>query len=204
MALANYTDLLAAVANWLDRADLTSRIPEFITLAEAKFNRNLRTMQMETVSSGLEMTTGDGSYDFPANSLAITKFKISADTNYELDQVSKELLVRKFPSSAQGLPLAFAIDGNQLLVRPLPDSDYTYELSYYEKVPDLESNSTNWLMTLYPDAYLYGALMEAAPYLKDRDEIPLWDVKLNRVLEEITSADRKDRWSGGSLYVRRV
>lgn len=204
MALANYTDLLAAVANWLDRADLTSRIPEFITLAEAKFNRNLRTMQMETVSSGLAMTTGDGSYDFPANSLAITKFKISADTNYELDQVSKELLVRKFPSSAQGLPLAFAIDGNQLLVRPLPDSDYTYELSYYEKVPDLESNSTNWLMTLYPDAYLYGALMEAAPYLKDRDEIPLWDVKLNRVLEEITSADRKDRWSGGSLYVRRV
>ena len=204
MALANYSDLTTAVANWLDRTDLSARIPEFISLAEAKFNRNLRTMQMETVSSGLTLTAGTGAYDFPDNTLAITKFKVTADSVYELDQVSKELLVRKFPNNAQGLPLAFAIDGNQMVIRPLPDSDYYYELSYYEKVSDLQTNSTNWLMTLYPDAYLYGALMEAAPYLKDQAEIPLWDIKLNRVLEEIMSADRKDRWSGGSLFVRRV
>lgn len=204
MALANYTDLTAAVANWLDRTDLTSRIPEFISLAEAKFNRLLRTRQMETISSGLTMTAADDTYDYPTDSLAITKFRLIADQITELDQMSKELLVRKFPDNTKGLPKAYAVDGNQFIVRPQPDSAYSYELSYYEKIPDLQTNSTNWLMTLYPDAYLYGALLEAAPYLKDRDEIAIWDVKFNRVIDEIRSADTKDRWAGGSLQMRTV
>ena len=204
MALANYSDLVDAVANWVDRTNLTARIPEFITLAEAKFNRNLRTKEMESVSSGLTMTAGTDTYAFPTGALAITKFRLIASQIYELDQLSKELLVRKFPNNASGLPKAFAIDGNQLLVRTTPDSDYSYELSYYSSIPDLQTNSTNWLMTRYPDAYLYGALMEVAPYLKDREEIVIWDAKLSRALDEIRSADIKDRWSGGSLQMRIV
>ena len=204
MALDNYTDLTTAVANWLDRTDLTSRIPEFIQLAEAKFNRNLRTKEMESNSSGLTMTAQDSTYDFPTGALMITKFKLTSDEVYELDQLSKELLVRKFPHNTAARPKAFAVDGNQLIVAPQPDSDYSYELSYYSAIPSLEDNSTNWMMTRYPDAYLYGALLEAAPYLKDRDEIAVWQIKFDVVMEEIKSADKRDRWDGGSLSVRTI
>ena len=46
MAISTKAELHTAVANWLNRSDLTSRIPEFIALAEASFNRNLRTREM--------------------------------------------------------------------------------------------------------------------------------------------------------------
>ena len=48
MAISNYTELKTAVANWLDRDDLTDRIPEFIALAESRFNRLLRIRAMES------------------------------------------------------------------------------------------------------------------------------------------------------------
>jgi len=204
MALDNYSDLSTAIANWLDRSDLTSRIPEFVQLAEAKFNRNLRCRQMETISSGLTMTASDDSYDFPTGALAITKFRIISNEIHELDQMGKELLVRKFPVNTASRPKAFAVDGNQLIVRPQPDSAYSYELSYYEKIPSLEDNSTNWLMTLYPDAYLFGSLMEAAPYLRDDKVISLWNAKFGKVMDEIMTADKRDRWSGGSLRMRAI
>ena len=48
MAINTYSTLQTAVANWLDRNDLTDRVPEFISLAEATFNRVLRLRAMET------------------------------------------------------------------------------------------------------------------------------------------------------------
>ena len=52
MAIGTYDELKTAVANWLDRDDLTDRIPEFISLAEARFNRVLRLRSMETKQTG--------------------------------------------------------------------------------------------------------------------------------------------------------
>ena len=46
MAINTYSTLQTAVANWLDRDDLTDRIPEFVSLAEATFNRTLRLRAM--------------------------------------------------------------------------------------------------------------------------------------------------------------
>ena len=42
MALATYSDLLAAVATWMDRTDLTTIIPDFVVLTEARIARDLR------------------------------------------------------------------------------------------------------------------------------------------------------------------
>lgn len=203
MALANYTDLTGNIAAWLDRTDLTSVIPDFITLAEGKINRRLRTKEMESITSGLTMTAGDNTYDFPTDALSISKFKLISGEVYELDQLSKELLVRKFPHNIAARPKAFTVDGNQLIVAPPPDGDYDYELSYYTGL-DLETDSTNWLMTRYPDAYLYGSLLEAAPYLTDSEKIAVWEIKFAQVMQEIESADKRDRWMGGSLYARAV
>jgi len=53
MAISTFAELKTAAANWLDRSDLTDRIPEFIALAEARFNRILRIRAMETVSTAI-------------------------------------------------------------------------------------------------------------------------------------------------------
>ena len=62
MAIGTYAELQTAVANWLDRDDLTDRIPEFIALAEAKMNRVLRISLMENVSTALLMSGGVRDY----------------------------------------------------------------------------------------------------------------------------------------------
>ena len=52
MALSNYTELKSAIANWLNRSDLTTEIAgDFITLAEADFNAKLRIRQMHSQST---------------------------------------------------------------------------------------------------------------------------------------------------------
>ena len=65
MAIGTYSELQTAVANWLDRDDLTDRIPEFIALAEAKMNRVLRISLMENVSTALTMVSGTRDYSLP-------------------------------------------------------------------------------------------------------------------------------------------
>ena len=46
MALGNYTELQASIADFLNRSDLTLVIPDFITMAEADMNRTLRIKDM--------------------------------------------------------------------------------------------------------------------------------------------------------------
>ena len=65
MAINTYSTLQTAVANWLDRDDLTARIPEFIALAETRINRALRIRAMETVSTAISTASGTREYALP-------------------------------------------------------------------------------------------------------------------------------------------
>ena len=51
MSIANYSDLKTAVANWLNRSDLTSYVSDIVMLGEAKIYRELRIRAMETALS---------------------------------------------------------------------------------------------------------------------------------------------------------
>jgi hypothetical protein len=97
VALTSYAELQTAVGTWLNRSDLTAQIPDFITLAEAKFKRDL------------------------AGGTTITAL----------------------------------------------------------------SGGVNWLFTAHPDVYLYGALMEAAPYLHDDARVPIWKGLLAEAVEGV-------------------
>ena len=52
MALTNYAELKSSIADFLNRDDLTSVIPTFISLAEAQFARDLRHYKMENRATG--------------------------------------------------------------------------------------------------------------------------------------------------------
>ena len=196
MSITTYAELVTALENWLDRTDLSARIPEFISLAEASINRKIRLMQMETTTTGSVSTD---TISFPADCLSVSKVQINASNYYILEQMSKDLLIKKYPYSAQGQPYAFCVNGNSIQIRPIPDSTYTYELSYYQQIPDLATNSTNWLLSLYPDIYLYGSLLQAAPYLRDAEETTIWASFYTAAINEAKIADKTNRWGGGSL-----
>jgi hypothetical protein len=84
--------------------------------------------------------------------------------------------------------------GTEYEVYPAPDDSYTAEVVYYAKITPLsDSNTSNWLLTLSPDIYLYGALMQSAPYLKDDERLVVWASVYQKMVEDMNVSDERSR-----------
>lgn len=94
------------------------------------------------------------------------------------------------------------VGGSELEVTPAPASAATLEMLYYASIPALADNTTNWLMTAAPDAYLYGSLLHAAPYLDDDMRVAVWQAGYSRALSGLQAADERAKYSGGPLKRR--
>jgi hypothetical protein len=201
MALTTYAELKTSVGDWLNRSDLTSAIPDFISLAEAQIERNLRTRQM-IVRSTASLTTEYSAV--PDDFLEAKTFKLdtSPPTPLQFETIdSMDNLSVVYTSS--GKPAYFSVVGNQFRFIPTPDTTYTGELTYYAKLSKLSStNTSNWLLTAAPDIYLYGALMQAAPYLQDDARITVWAALYKNGIEELKLSDDRGSTSGGVLVTR--
>lgn len=168
MALANYSDLTSAVADWMARDDLTDRIPDFIALAEATLNKVMRSPRMVTTAS-LAYTTNAVSAATPTDMIEPQFIVNASDVTNILEQCSVQQLImlRRHRLKTAGTPKYFAIVGQTVQIAPKADTSYTMTIHYYQNIPSLQSNSTNWLMTYHPDLYLYATLMHTMPFLND-------------------------------------
>jgi len=201
MALTTYAELKTSVGDWLNRTDLTTAIPDFISLAEAQIERNLRTRQM-IVRATASITTEYSAV--PADFLEVKSFKLDTNpvTPLGFETIdSMDTLAVTYRSAAK--PIFFTVVGEQFRYLPEPDTAYTGELIYYAKLSKLSTaNTTNFLLTAAPDVYLYGALMQAAPYLQDDARIAVWASMYRAGLEEVTQADDRSSSTGGVLVAR--
>jgi hypothetical protein len=99
-------------------------------------------------------------------------------------------------------PVYFSIVGDQMELAPTPNEDYDVEIVYRARIPALTSgNTTNWLLTLAPDLYLYGALLESAPYTKKDDRVPLWASAVQTVMEQLNSLAHQQSFDSGPSSV---
>ncbi len=208
MALSTYTELKDAVADWLDRSDLTARIPDFIALAEARLNRELRIRPME-VRSILELTAGQKYFALPGGYLQMRNIQLNTNPTTPLEYVTPEMLDRLYGSDATSRPRAYSLIGDEIQLSPIPDSTYTLEVAYYEKFTPLGDGTagtvtTNWLSENAPDVILYGALIEAEPFVKNDERMPLWLNAYKESIDKIQKADNKDRHSGSQMRVRNI
>lgn len=204
MAISTYAELQSAVANWLARDDLTARIPEFITLAEAKFNRVLLHPRME-VRDTLTVNTNLASPEFldlPTDFQTMRSARLSGVTGKPRLQFMTQTQMDDYRYSIDNVedqPVYFSVVGDQIELAPTPNEDYDIEIVYRGNIPALASNSTNWLLTLAPDLYLYGALLEASPYIQNDERIGVWGSAVATVIDQLNShGDRQSFDSGPS------
>ncbi len=200
MAITTATELNTALANWLARTDLTSRIPEFVALAEAKMNRQLRALDQETKSTSFSIT---GEFvNVPTSFLQARSFMTSAGgLRYSLKYLPPEQMEDKYVSG-NAAPRFFCVVGGQFRFTPIPDATYTATLVYYVTIPPLASNSTNWLLTAHPDAYLYGSLLEAEGHLQNDERLPVWKQGYDNAIADIKGSNNRNRWGGPGLQIR--
>jgi len=202
MAIGTFAQLKTAAANWMDRSDLTDRIPEFIVLAEARFNRVLRIRDMETVSTAISTTGGTREYSLPTGFVQMKEFHLTTDPITPLAYITPEMMSRMWAGSTTGKPEVFTIIADNVRFGPSPDAVYTTSMLYYKTFTALsDSNTTSEMLTNNPDVYLYGTLLEAEPFIMNDERVPLWLAAFEKAVGDIQNQDNKDRHSGSQLRV---
>ena len=202
MAIGTFAQLKTAAANWLDRSDLTDRIPEFIVLAEARFNRILRIRDMETVSTAISTAAGTREYSLSTGFVQMKEFHLTTDPLTPLAYITPEMMTRLWAGSSKGKPEVFTIIADNVRLGPNPDAVYTTSMLYYKTFTALsDSATTNDMLTNNPDVYLYGTLLEAEPFIMNDQRVQLWGMAFEKAIGDIQKQDNKDRHSGSQLRV---
>ena len=215
MAINTYATLQTAVANWLDRSDLSDRIPEFIALTEARMNRTLRLAIMlnvdtTTLGGANKLVAGTRDYSLPSGYLQMLDFALTTDPITPLSYITPENMNRMWAGSQLGIPKAYTIFSDnasgtpikKVKLGPSPAGTYTYSMMFYKKIDALsDSNTTEQMLTNNPDVYLYGSLLEAEPFLMNDQRVQLWATAFQEALRALQEQDNKDRHSGSAMRV---
>lgn len=200
MAVDTYANLQATLASWLIRTDLTSQIQDFITLQESEFQRVLKTPEMEA-STTLSTTSGSPLVALPTGFMGIRRLRVLVlNAYYDVPIVSLD------PSLDSGVfenvPMVASIVGTNLYFKPLPNGTYSLPLDYWARFTPLsDTNTTNWILTSYPDAYLYGSLTQAAGFLGQDPRLPIWAEKYANALQQISDENLSNQFGNMTLRV---
>lgn len=202
MALTTFAELKSSIADFLNRDDLTSVIPDFITLAEADMNRTVRHWRQEARTS----QTIDAQYeDLPSDFLEAVRYYVTSSDTNSLELISQgEMLERRQRNlNTTGRPQYYAITAGQAEFYPTPDGAYTAELYYVQRIAALsDSNTSNWVLQYYPDAYLYGALVHSAPYLAEDARSQTWAALYQNAINAINMESEKAKFGGSGRRMK--
>tara|TARA_X000001316_G_C914913_1_gene29471 strand:- start:318 stop:947 length:630 start_codon:yes stop_codon:yes gene_type:complete len=176
MALDTYSNLKTTIANYLNRSDLTAYLGDFITLTEARLNRELRVREMVNTDTSITTVAGTQSYSLPTGYLEATTVIFQSDPYCTLRFISNSDFYNKYNASqSRGKPTYFTIVGSNILLGVAPNSATTLQINYYKSLTALsDSNASNDILTNYPELYLYGALAESAPFIMQDERINTW------------------------------
>lgn len=199
MAFTNYSALKTTIANYLGRTDLTTQIPDFITLAETRLQRELRTRPM-LKSATATMTSGDNTVGLPSDFLEMRDIFIQGNPRQPVSYMSPSAFTRNSRAEDGGKCIDYTILGSEMAFAPIPDAAYVLEMLYYAKPTVLsDSNPSNAFLANYPDALLYGALAQAEPFLMNDARITTWAGLYDSAIQLIITSDDSSEYNGVPL-----
>jgi hypothetical protein len=202
MAYTNYTDLQASVASYLGRSDLSAVIPDFIRFAELRLARDIRTRKM-LKSATANMVAGDERLSLPTDFLEVRNLYTQGNPRMPVTYLSPSAFTRDARADESGLPVFYTVLASEFQFAPQPDTAYVLEILYYAQPPVLSgSNSSNVFLANYPDALLYGSLIEAEPYLINDTRSQTWATLYDRAIKNIEDSDQNSEYSGIPLQMR--
>lgn len=156
------------------------QIPRLITLAERRCAVDLKIQGFLVVTTAT-MQAGLSVYPKPDRwrMTVSINFGIGENNNTRTPMFprSYEYIRNYWPNETQQGQPKFYADYNysNWLFGPTPEESYPYEVIYYELPALLSStNETNWLTQYAPQMLLYATLLEATPFLKNDERVPVW------------------------------
>jgi len=177
----NYGQLKTAVANWINRSDLTSDIATIIEMAEATIRTDVRVSAMESLVTG-NLTSG--SVALPDRFLESRRLLVGSKLHdyvtpdqYQIE-IEQSSTLRHYTSYAGSLQV---INGGAS----------AYSLLCYRWFVTLSGDAdTNWLLTNYPNVYLYQALKQAAVFVKDANAAQSYEALYQQAKNAVNGIDK--------------
>lgn len=204
--ISGYTTLLTEVASWLARGDLTSAIPGLVQNFEERFYRSPKNWG-PWMQSALSVSFSDTA-TVPTDFLALRVAYLDGESNRPLQQSSLEQVLQSYPRSGSGKPRWIARDGANFVFGPVPDGTYTLNGSYYAKPTLLRSYASDaaahFLIVNAPDLLLYGALLEAQPYLMNDKRLPVFAELFRKAEADYRELMKAQSIGMGSLQILAV
>lgn len=192
--IIDYASLKTAIAQELNRDDLTNDIPLFIQTMERQTERQLRVREM---LNEYPFVLDSLTEALPADFLEVRTINVDDSVPYNLSFVSLDYFVK---SPDTGKPLQFTILGSNLKFNKIPDKAYDATLVYYQKIPPLsDSVASNWLIEKHPDIYFYGALLNSAPFLREDARIATWIQLYQNAVDSLKILDERGRTASNGL-----
>lgn len=207
MAITTYEELKSAIVDWSARDNFSSKADEFIDLCEAMFRRpyshptqnrigGLRANKTRTTGT---LTSGTNSLSLPSDYLELDRLELTA-TALKLEWLSPDAMVN-YSRIGSGQPRFFTIE-DTIVFDVTPDDSYAYGISYWPQPAALSSsNTTNWVLTNYPDVYLAGCMYWACRYKKDLEEASTWAQQYKDTVSMASMAYDRGRVSRGSISI---
>ena len=193
-AVMTYDSLVADISSYLERTDTATlqKIPTFIMLAEQVIASQIKFLGNLTVNTST-MTTSQPIIDKPA------RWHKTVSMNVTINGSKQPILLRKYEylreywpdATDTGVPKFYSdYDYTHWLVAPTPADDFVFEVLYYERIQPLDSsNQTNWFTIYAPQALLYGSLLQAMPFLKNDERIPMWQAQYDLIMQTLKAED---------------
>jgi hypothetical protein len=193
-SVMTYDSLVENIQSYLERTDQATldKIPLFIMLAEQviaseiKFLGNLNVVQSA-------MTIGNPVLQKPSRWHKTVSMNITVAGNRQPVLLRKYEYLREYWPDDTELDLPrYYCDYNydNWLVAPTPDTDYSFEVLYYERIQPLDStNQTNWFTIYAPQALLYGSLLQAMPFLRNDERMPMWKAEYQAIIQTLKTED---------------
>lgn len=195
-AIPDLDTLKSVIADWLDRGDIDNRIPVFIQMTEAVFDRELRTPQMENT---VTFDAVEENSLLPDDFLAMRAIYLEGQPDRPLSAMSPTAIRQNF-TGAPGIPVAYSLVSEQLRLVPPPAGSTLMTMDYWARIEPLSVIApSNWLLRLHPNAYLYGALFHAEAMLDNPDKAQIWKGLFDEIVERIKAQARMDRYGAAPL-----
>ena len=200
-----YNSLVTDLEAYLQRTDalVQAQIPRFIMLAQNRIPREMKLLgfreEVTGAFNGNTLTTGI--MQKPADWRKTIAFYVGTGTNNVTHtpvlERTYEYIRTVYPDpTSTGTPRFYGdADYNNWFVAPTPSSALPYKIAYYSALTMLDSTTqTNWLTINAPDLLLYACLLEAVPFLKTDERIPVWQAMYTQAKTSLQIQEMEGRF----------
>ena len=213
----NYTQLTAAIKGYCENdfpntvGSFTSadQIATFVEIAEQRVYNMVQLPALRKNMTG-NVTAGNKYLACPSDWLATFSLAVINSNNEYLYLLNKDVnfIRESYPdtdAAFYGEPKYYAqFDQNTFILGPTPDANYAVELHFFYYPTSIVTAGTSWLGDNFDSVLLYGALLEAAAFMKsDADVVGFYKQRYDEALLELKQLgdgkNRQDAYRSGQV-----